>query len=374
MSKFIRNVSFLSIIFMIVLSACNLPSGTQTEEPNVVFTQAALTVEAQLTQSAAFNTPTLPPSPPPATATNTAVSIPTITPTSIPPSPTATCDLAQFVRDVTVPDGTLFAPGTAFTKTWRLKNVGTCTWSGYSLVFDSGDAMGGTSPIPIGTVNPGQEVDLSVNLTAPSTNGSYRGYWRIRNAAGVLIPVLNGYQGKSFFVDIKVGVISSGFDFHTKAPLATWVSGAGNITFGGPDTDPNGFVMYRDGARVEDGTTPAKVLETHPQWVDDGVLTGRYPAYTVVAGEHFTAKIGFLAFPDGSCGAGNVKFQLNYREAGVLKNLGEWVETCDGTLRSLDIDLSPLAGKTVEFVLAVLANGSSGQDWAVWINPEIRVP
>jgi len=52
--------------------------------------------------------------------------------------------------------------------------------------------------------------------------------------------------------------------------------------------------------------------------VDNGVITGRYPAYTVVAGEHFTAKIGFLAKSDGTCGTGNVKFQLNYKESGVL--------------------------------------------------------
>ena len=32
----------------------------------------------------------------------------------------ATCYWAQFVADVTIPDGTNFAAGTAFTKTWRL--------------------------------------------------------------------------------------------------------------------------------------------------------------------------------------------------------------------------------------------------------------
>lgn len=373
----IRLIS-LFFIFIFIVAACNLPSkAPATEEPNAVFTAAALTVQAMSTQSPSFATPTIPPPP----ATNTPVSFPTLalpTATAVIP-PTASCDLAQYVKDITVPDGTVFTPGTAFTKTWRLKNVGTCTWSGYQLVFDSGDSMGGTSPTPIGTVSPGQEVDLSVNFTAPATTASYRGYWRIRNASGVLIPVLGGTQGKSFFVDIKVAVASAGFDLHTRAVDALWVGGtttsAGStVTFGGPNTDPNGFAMYQNSQRLEDGTTPPKILEISPKMVDDGVMTGTYPAYTVVSGEHFRAKIGFLAKPDGSCGAGNVKFQLNYKESGVLKALGEWSKTCDGTMKSIDVDLSTIAGKNVQFVLAVLANGPADQDWAVWVAPEVRIP
>lgn len=376
-TKSIRVISTLSILFVIILSSCNLPSkASQTEEPNAVFTQAALTVQAQLaqsTQSTTFNTPTLPPAQP----TNTAITLPTSVPATLPPAASATpvCDQATFIKDVTIPDGTTFTPGTSFTKTWRLKNTGTCIWSGYLLVFDTGDSMNGTSPTVIGTVSPGQEVDLSVTLTAPSTNGSYRGYWRIRNASGILLPVLGGNQNQSFFVDIKVGVFSSGYDFYTRASSATWVSGAGNLTFGGPDTDANGFAMHKDGQKVEGGTTPSKILETHPQFVTDGVISGRYPAYNVVTGEHFTALIGFLTLADGSCGAGDAKFQLNYREGGgPITPLGSWSETCDGTLRAVDVNLTPLAGKNVEFVLAILANGSSAQDWAVWIKPQIALP
>lgn len=290
------------------------------------------------------------------------------------------CDLAQFVKDMSIPDGTVFAPGATFTKTWRLKNVGTCTWSGYSLVFDSGDSMSGTSPTPIGSVSPGQEVDLSVNLIAPATGGSYRGHWRIRNSSGVLVPVLGGTQGKSFFVDIKVVVTSSGLDLHTRAPEASWVGGAlsggagTTVVFGGPETDTNGFAMYRNSQKLEDGTSPTKVLEIHPKWVSDGVMTGLYPAYTVVAGEHFKARIGFLAKADGTCGVGNVKFQLNYKEAGVLKPLGEWAKTCDTTMKDVDVDLTSLAGKSVQFALAVLANGPADQDWAVWVSPRVEIP
>ncbi|MHC5954166.1 NBR1-Ig-like domain-containing protein, partial [Streptococcus pyogenes] len=79
------------------------------------------------------------------------MSLPTSTP-FVAPTATATCDLAQFIKDVTIPDGTNFNPGDTFTKTWRLRNIGTCAWSGYSLIFDSGDSMNGISPVTLGTV------------------------------------------------------------------------------------------------------------------------------------------------------------------------------------------------------------------------------
>lgn len=370
MHKF-RSVLAAIVIIAAVL-ACNLPSAPQ--DPSVVMTAAAQTIQAQLTATIASSSS--------ATPTNTAVPFPTLSlGTNTPlPSATALCDLAHFVKDVNIPDGTVMTPNQSFTKTWRLTNYGTCTWSGYNLIFDSGDLMNGTSPIAIGTVNPGQDVELSVDLKAPASNGNYRGYWRIRNASGVLIPVTNGYQGKSFYADIKVAVTSAGFDLHTRAPAATWIScgspcgGGTTLTFGGPDTDANGFAMYRNGSRLEDGSTPGKVVETHPMWVDDGVISGLYVPYTVVAGEHFTSKIGFLALADGSCGAGNAIFQFNYKESGTIHPLGSWTETCNGALKNIDIDLSSIGGHNVQFVLAVLANGSAGQDWAVWVSPQVAMP
>ncbi len=370
MPKVARNISILIVIILIV-SACNLPSrAPATEEPNAVFTAAALTVQAQMTKSVPFSTLTLP-----APAATNTLSVPTQIPSSTPPPASATpvCDQAQFVKDVNIPDGSQLSPGQSFKKTWRLRNAGVCTWSGYTLVFDSGDLMGGV-PEGIGTVSPGQEVDVSVNFTAPTTPDSYRSYWRIKNSSGVLIPVLGGTQGRSFFVDVDVVATSSGFDLHTRATEANWRSGAGTLTFGGPDTDANGFAMYRNGQRLEDGSTSTKALETHPQWVTDGVITGTYPTYTVVSGDHFHARIGFLALSDGTCGTGNVKFQLNYIESGVTKALDEWAKTCDGTLRDVDVNLSSIAGKTVQFVLAVLANGSASQDWAVWVSPQVKMP
>ncbi len=136
-----------------------------------------------------------------------------VPPTPIPPTPTASipCDWMSFVADVTVPDGTTYAPVTTFVKTWRLKNIGTCTWTpSYSLVFVSGDQMGGPSSISLpGNVPPGYTVDVSVALTAPTAGGSYTGYWMLRNAMGSRFgsgPAASGI----FLVNIKVTYPATG--------------------------------------------------------------------------------------------------------------------------------------------------------------------
>jgi hypothetical protein len=103
-------------------------------------------------------------------------------------------------------------------------------------------------------------------------------------------------------------------------------------------------------------------------------MSGIYPPYTVTAGEHFKGRLGFLAFPDGSCGVGNAVFQFNYKESGTIHALGTWTHSCDGTMVNVDVDISSLAGHTVQFTLAVLANGSASQDWAVWVSPRVLIP
>jgi len=88
---------------------------------------------------------------------------------------------SEFVLDVNVPDGTHLAPGASFTKTWRLRNSGTCTWdASYRLNFIAGERMDGPESMAIGqTVLPGEQVDISVVLVAPQANGTYHGRWQL---------------------------------------------------------------------------------------------------------------------------------------------------------------------------------------------------
>ena len=178
------------------IMACNLPGGASGQaNPADVMTAAALTVQAQLTAAA-------PAAPAAATATFTSIApLPTAVVPTLPPvaTPTSNCDAALFVTDISFPDNTVVTPGTTFDKIWRLKNVGTCSWTpSYSVVFLSGDLMSGPSAQALtANVNPGQTIDLSVVMTAPSSNGTHTGYWILRNASGVTFH-------SQFYVMIKV--------------------------------------------------------------------------------------------------------------------------------------------------------------------------
>jgi hypothetical protein len=154
-----------------------------------------------LTQTAPTQTP-IPPTPIIIQVTSTPA--PTFTPTST-ATPVSYCDWAYFIKDVTVPDGSFVDPGETFIKTWRLKNRGTCTWTpDYMLVFSSGTQMGGTTALRLpGYVAPGQTVDISVTLTAPTTPDHYTGFWMLRNPSGTLFGSGDN-ANKAIYVDIRV--------------------------------------------------------------------------------------------------------------------------------------------------------------------------
>ncbi len=125
------------------------------------------------------------------------------------PTSSACIDSAAFVTDVTIPDNSVLAADTAFTKTWRLKNAGSCTWDNtYLVAYISGAAMSqqpGYWIVPQGqTVAPGQTVDISVGMTAPVENGNYVSYWGLKKVDGSFMPITGGANGKSFYVKIKV--------------------------------------------------------------------------------------------------------------------------------------------------------------------------
>lgn len=115
-------------------------------------------------------------------------------PTPAPATPTAAAtpagctDLAGFVEDVTLPDGSPVVAGESFRKVWRVRNDGSCTWTpAYAIVFSSGERMGGSAVMPLGTnVPPGATTNLGVNLVAPTSRGTYRGNWLLRNDKGLL--------------------------------------------------------------------------------------------------------------------------------------------------------------------------------------------
>jgi hypothetical protein len=213
MNRFgIHRVGMLFVSLLI--SACGSKSldVTPTIRAEEIQTEAVATFSAGLTQTVlAFPTDT-----PTATMTptSTSTSTPAQTDTQVPPTagsqPTSSCYSLAFVADVTIPDNTTLKPGDKFTKTWRVKNNGTCNWDeGFKFNFVGGEAMGGTSLALTKVITPGAETELSVALTAPSKTGTFRGNWRMTNAAGT-------YFGDEVYVLIVVSGSAS-----TSTPTAT---------------------------------------------------------------------------------------------------------------------------------------------------------
>lgn len=187
------------VITTMVITACGTANTPQEQESTpdvaVIRTSAAGTVVSQFTLTAAAFTPT--PSAPTATATvatpatpqgtSTATSQPVAQVTNAQGTTVALCDSMEFVADVNVPDDTNMAPGQDFLKTWRVKNTGSCPWGeGYELVYAGyADEMDGQAQPLTEVVQPGQEVEISVQFTAPSEIGEYLSAWQMQNPAGV---------------------------------------------------------------------------------------------------------------------------------------------------------------------------------------------
>ncbi len=226
----------LAILALIAaMLACNLPAAQSNQpDPGAILTAAALTVQAQIpaTTAPVEASATLPL--PSATASYTPLPLPT----AVPATPTSNCDNGHFVTDVTIPDGTNVTAGDTFTKTWRLKNTGTCSWTpSYAVVFVSGDAMSGPAVQALsGNVNPGQTVDVSVSLTAPTGNGSYTGNWGLRNASGVIfarfyvqIDVGGSGAGPFAVIHVNFSVTGSCPNFNVSVDITT--NAAGTVTY-----------------------------------------------------------------------------------------------------------------------------------------------
>jgi hypothetical protein len=387
------------LVASIPISACGLLPLQQNQTDELILTQAAQTIQARLTQQAfevvvaqltqlasnptATGTEIQPTTtevqptatlPSPTDAAQTTTSIPTMqTPSTATVIPIP-CDKAEFVKDVTFLDGSIIAPGATFTKVWRLKNSGSCTWSSnYALVFVSGDAMNADKVIPLyNKVFPGETVDLSVELVAPTEQGRYGSFWMISNPAGQRF----GYGKKAdqaFWLDINVKPINKNFayDFAVNVCAATWRSSAGGLSCMGDVNSSNGSVVLLDTPLLENGRREDEsTLWTRPQITRGGWISGTYPVYQVKEGDHFRAAIGCLHNSSGC----ELTFSLDYQEAGNNKvnNLGSWVERYDNAISSVDVDLTALVGKQIHFILTVTTHGKPTSANAFWLVPSIR--
>ncbi len=213
--SFARKTLIPHLILTMLLTACG--SGVATSTPvdaNSISTALVGTLVASLFQT---QTALVPPSPistsVPPTPVNTLIfptiifqsptlyyfpPLPTITPylsptvTGTVPTPTVNpnslaygCNNLAFIRDVTIPSGTVLSPKEDFVKTWKVANTGTCKWVyQYQLMLLSGNAFNAKTTKLLRVVDPGNWTELSIGMGAPKNPGDYTSYWRMADANG----------------------------------------------------------------------------------------------------------------------------------------------------------------------------------------------
>lgn len=399
---------------MILLAACNLPGiGDSKTDPIELAKQTLVaiqtqdyfqTVVAQLTQVPPGEKPTEPPiggnptTPtdvpptqvqptvvPPTAVPPTAVpatSVPTAVPTVVVSTPVATatpvpCYQITFVSDVSIPDGTKIPGGNSFTKTWRLKNTGSCTWDNrFDVAFVKGTQLSAQKVYDLNTVvKPGETVDISIDMTAPTTNGEYKSEWQLLNPNGEAFGI-GEKSNRTFFALIEV-VDGKGavYNFAESACKAKWSSDKnGSLPCPGDrKKNTDGFVLYEKNPIREDGgkenepgliTQPSKSLS-------QAYIQGVYPEIAIRNGDRFKATIQC----EGGAKFCSLKFELYYQiDGGKFIELGEWHEMANNDWTEVDIDLSGLAGKKVVFSLVVWNRSTNEDNIGLWLNPIIYRP
>jgi hypothetical protein len=210
------------------------------------------------------------------------------------------------------------------------------------------------------TIDPGVGPVSSVGtaLVSPAANTNYT------------LTAANAYG----LYSLTIGVLVTGggphvaYDFVEMAPTAYWWTKIGAdmvaLPFPGALNDNRGFATYRNNVKLSDGNTYTRVLETHPQWVDNGWISGKYSGVYVPPGAKLRIKVGLI----NGANAGNVIFNIGKLGDPATINTNVFYA---GGVKVLESDLSAYAGQTIDFVMNVNANGSSGQDWAAWAEAKI---
>ncbi len=384
----------LLVLLALIAAACNLPNRqvdpSALSEEDRVNTAAARTIAALATELAAghqvtVGVPTRTATAAPGTSTET--SVPQASSTSAATSSTNTpgaqitaadgttvagtnapCNQASFVDDATIPDGSTILPNANFTKTWELKNTGSCTWStSYAVVFAGrGSSMSGPAANPLSAeVKPGETALISVPLRAPGEFGTYSGYWQLRSGDGKTFGT--GTNGTApFYVEIRV---AEEYSFAQHICSAKWSSGAGDLPCPGTAGDSKGYALPLENPTLENNQQeegPGILAAAQP--VAGGYITGQYEPVLVPPNSDFRATI--------SCanGATNcyVRFKVTYKVGdGPEQLLGEWNEGYEGGVTQVIRDLDMVGNQAVSFIFTVTTAGDPNSGKGVWFFPRI---
>ncbi|MBN2502098.1 MAG: hypothetical protein JXB38_15045 [Anaerolineales bacterium] len=384
------------LIFGLVFSACGALPGGPTPVPSITSqfdggdsaappateSQSEVVVEASTStpvpvaaEQAGAPTNTLQALLPTATLPPAATPTPAFSPTATPEF----CDWAAYIEDVIVDvpveQGTAVMPGTHFTKTWHVQNIGGCVWTpDYRLVWDSGNQFDAPDEIMLDQIAlPGDTIDISISLVAPYDSGTHSGTWYLMNANGETF----GYGEDAdtpLPVTLQVHDLPGNiiYDFFKAHCLAEWHTGqASYLPCEGTADGKIGWVRTDNDPALEHRTAGnSTVLNVHPNNKDNGYIQGFFPPITIQDGYTFISTIGCM----DEASRCSVMFQLNYElEDGTIGAVQEWPEKMDGQIKIVKADLSDLSGLTVRLILQVNQNdGRTANANVFWQNPRIE--
>ncbi len=245
-------------------------------------------------------------------------------------------------------------------------------------------------------VTPGETVDISINLTAPDSPGTYKGIWSFEDHTGNRFGLGTNSDGE-IWVQVEViaaptstftlvpqptqtstptpappflsGLEILAYDFIAEACSAGWTNNDVALPCPGSSNDAQTSVSA---PTLEDGSTPGyQAIRINPGTVN-GTISGIYPEYVVQPGDHFRA-IASCEVNTSTCSA---LFRLSYQDAsGAITDLWAVGEFQDRKYTEINVDLSALAGQTVKFMLNVTALNADPNNNAFWVAPGIyRLP
>ena len=188
----------ITVCLLFFALACEISLFPDTDADELTEAEVMMTNQAQLQTSVAQTVQALGPVEEPQAPAETAPEQADGQPSGPPTVTPLPCNKPKYQTE-TIPDNTSFDPGESFTKTWTVRNDGTCSWTtDYKLVFAGGDQMGGpASKYLLQTINPGESVTLSIDLTAPANEGTYTGTW--------VVQANDGEQFGNYWTTIIVG-------------------------------------------------------------------------------------------------------------------------------------------------------------------------
>lgn len=274
-------------------------------------------------------------------------------------------DEFTYVSDITVPDGMTITPNTIFTKTWYIRNSGTCMWnSNYKIVYNSGDEVGRSKSFPLlqpgNYIRPGESTVVSVELLAPNNiNTSYSTVWALESDTGIRFgsgPAKNVYLSSSFKVDSSFVVSQNFGSLVCSDDFGYFICGLNN------KNSERGMVYYDETPMTE---------------------AGRYlgsPGIAVMPpkGENTTVRFEFgpLRFPRGANFYTNfccrpetptcdVQIRLYARETGygerLVQEIREWNDGFMGEWK-FKLDDIEVFDQDFTYIIEVQSNGGADSD------------